>query len=97
MGQILSLSTCAISPQFHVIHDAQFPTVSGALLEVDLVFDPEEWNLLLNLGGLEQHSELIDSAVDQDMRPFEDFYDNFLDDDDDDTLTSSSSVRGKRD
>ena len=90
VGRILSLRTGSISPQFHVVHDELFTTVSGTLLEVDSVFNPDEWTELLKLGGLERHTELVDPQ--DDLTPLEDFYDDFLDDDDDTTTTSSSTV-----
>ena len=69
--------------------------VSGTLLKVYLVFDPNEWNTLLNLGDLERHTEIIDPADNQDLQPFEDFYDNFLDDEDDASTSSSIVPEGE--
>ena len=94
VGRILSLSTGAISPQFHVVHDELYSTVSGTLLEVDSVFDPDQWKELLRLDGWERYTDLIDPQdplAETELQPFEDNFEDFLDDD----STTSSVPEGE--
>ena len=47
VGRVLNLQTGSISPQYHIIHDEEFTTVTGRL--DDELFDSETWNTLIEL------------------------------------------------
>jgi hypothetical protein len=71
--RILSLQTGHISPQFHLIFDEMFSAANCTLLDIDSVFEPDEWNDLLHLHALERYDEVLDKdseVRDQELQPF---------------------------
>lgn len=94
VGKVLNLTTGAVSPQYHLVYDELYQTVMGVL--TDELFDAHSWNELLQLQGLEQSLDLND--IHDDLAPFQDYFDDFVNADDDhsndpdaSTTTSTSS------
>ena len=73
VGRILNLNTGFVSPQYHVVHDERFTTVSGFLTKD--VFDSAEWNELFRLKG---HQRIVDHVGRDDVDPSSDFFDDFV-------------------
>ena len=75
VGRILSLSTGAISPQYHVVYDELFTTTFGAL--TDTMFDADLWNSLITLRGEENVLDPADLSDPQVLTPAVDLFDSF--------------------
>ena len=67
VANILNLTTGSISPQFHVVHDDLFTTVSnpGAMNIDEKGFDEGEWRKLVTSG----HERYITEDTDRDGKP----------------------------
>ena len=76
VGCVLNLQTGSISPQYHIIHDEEFTTVTGRL--DDELFDSETWNTLIErdppINNVDPN-DIIDGHP-----PFERLYDDFVND-----------------
>ena len=74
IGRILSLETGHISPQFHVVYDEKFTSVST--LNTDIFFEQHPWERLYETGV----ERLTDGAVlsPDDPLPFQEFFDDFV-------------------
>lgn len=90
-GRILNPRTGYVSPQYHVVYDELFATVSSSLLGDDDYFDPQTWDTLVSFG----HDNTLQ---DEDVRtaedgsilvPFQDWFDSWLSPDE---LTSPPSA-----
>ena len=73
VGRVLNLETGYISPQYHLVFDELFHTVSGGLR--DEVFDADLWNTLLTRDGLEKVDDRTD--VNGEAIPFDDNFEEF--------------------
>ena len=87
VGRILNITTGAVTPQYHVMYDEYFTTVTGKA--TDAIFDSELWNTLLSRDGLENTADPMD--FEGEITPFQEFFDDFVDLTDDDSETSSDS------
>ena len=67
VANILNIITGNISPQFHVVYDDLFTTVSnfGAMNVDDDDFDEREWRKLVSLG----HERYVEEDMDRDGKP----------------------------
>jgi len=82
VGRILSLSSGAVTPQYHVVCDELFSTTFGAL--TDTIFDEDLWTSLLTVNGLDQGLENQlderDRANPDVPQPAQDLFDQFCED-----------------
>ena len=67
VANILNITTGNISPQFHVVHDDLFSTVSnsGAMNIDDKGFDEGQWRKLVSSG----HERYVEEDFDRDNKP----------------------------
>jgi hypothetical protein len=77
VGRVLNLRTGAVSPQYHVVYDELFSSVSSYAMN-DAKFDPITWSELVQT-GLESQVDYEDIAVEgqQPRVPFEEMFNDF--------------------
>ena len=78
VGCILRPNTGYVSPQYHVVYDELFSSVAS--ITHDHPISVRLWTQMLRLGGHER--TLDDTDVHGSTVPFQEFYENFLDEDD---------------